>query len=669
MADDLPERASPLQEERQGPRPSVQVAESLRMRARRFEASARWSLLVLICFTVVGIVYYVGLPLWADVQDLRTDAERGQLEAQIAAREADRTDQDASARDLSGRIAARLRAAGDFYASHDGARSEEFSDIAFGPDGDVVIIGRRGLILTRAPGESDFVSPLVDALPDIDLEGGHYQRDGTFVPDRGNAPGNLIDVTFGPDGEAVIVGAGNAILTRAPGETEFALDPVGTTLGSAMLAFGPDGEAVIVGNDGTILSRPPGGSGFRPASVEGVTVRLRDIDIGPQGEAVIVGDEGTILARGPGEDTFTPTPVAGVSADLRSVAIGPSGEAVTVGRDATILVRASGQSRFSPLSIEGAPAQLRRVRFGPGGEAVILGGDGVILTRGPDDADFALFRAETEGLRDIDFGPDGLAVAVAFRGLLLRAPGETDFVPLALGLDRPTINNLAFGLQGEAIAVGGEGLILIRRPEISEALAAVGTVEDLGGAIAAIPEPYQRAEELQAMEIMRDRVQRLTAELDGYRADLAALGTSGGGRSRSLETAAETMKGYLTACAGHAPDPESVDACAAALEDSGLVGTDWWQYLAERIPAGILLLFLLATFGGLYRYNVRMAGFCHARADALALFEDEADPQRLQGLTDALAGEKVEFRGSHTPTEQVVEIAKSLSGRLSGGGS
>ncbi len=669
MADDLPERAPPLQQERQDPRPSAQVAESLRMRARRFEASARWSLLVLICFTVVGIVYYVGLPLWADVQDLRTDAERGQLEAQIAAREADRTDQDASARDLSGRIAARLRAAGDFYVSGDGARSEEFSDVAFGPDGEAVIIGRRGLILTRAAGDSEFASLLVDELPDIDLEGGHYQRDGTFVPDRGDAPGNLIGVAFGPGGEAVIVGAANAVLTRAPGETGFSLDPVGTALGSAMLAFGPDGEAVIVGNDGTTLSRPPGGSGFRTASVEGVTAHLRDIDFGPDGEAVIVGDGGTILTRGPGEDSFAPTPVAGISVDLRSVGIGPSGEAVAVGREATVVVRAVGESRFAPLSVDGAPSQLRRVRFSPDGEAVILGGDGVILTRGPEEGAFTPLRSATEGLRDIVFGPDGLAIVVAFRGLLLRAPGETEFVPLALDLDRPMFNDLAFGPEGEAIAVGGDGLILIRRPEISAALAAVGTVDDLGGAIAAIPGSYQRAEELQAMEIMRDRVQRLTAELDGYRADLAALGTTGGGRSRSLETAAETMKGYLTACAGHAPDPESVDACAAALEDSGLVGTDWWQYLAERIPAGILLLFLLATFGGLYRYNVRMAGFCHARADALALFEDEADPQRLQGLTDALAGEKVEFRGSHTPTEQVVEIAKSLSGRLTSGGS
>lgn len=48
---------------------------------------------------------------------------------------------------------------------------------------------------------------------------------------------------------------------------------------------------------------------------------------------------------------------------------------------------------------------------------------------------------------------------------------------------------------------------------------------------------------------------------------------------------------------------------------------DIWQILAERAPPAILILFLLATLGGLYRYNLRMSGFHASRADLLELLK------------------------------------------------
>ena len=56
---------------------------------------------------------------------------------------------------------------------------------------------------------------------------------------------------------------------------------------------------------------------------------------------------------------------------------------------------------------------------------------------------------------------------------------------------------------------------------------------------------------------------------------------------------------------------------AQELEDTH--GDFCWARYADQIPGGILLLFLLATLGALYRYNILIAAFYHARADALVM--------------------------------------------------
>jgi hypothetical protein len=90
-----------------------------------------------------------------------------------------------------------------------------------------------------------------------------------------------------------------------------------------------------------------------------------------------------------------------------------------------------------------------------------------------------------------------------------------------------------------------------------------------------------------------------------------------------------------------------------------------WEILAERAPQAILLLFLLATLGGLYRYNIRLAGFHHGRADALELFADSGGgtPETLTALAEALAADKVAFGKGNTPSDQAMEIARAVLSR------
>ena len=77
-----------------------------------------------------------------------------------------------------------------------------------------------------------------------------------------------------------------------------------------------------------------------------------------------------------------------------------------------------------------------------------------------------------------------------------------------------------------------------------------------------------------------------------------------------------------------------------------------WQTLADRAPQAIFPLFLRATLGSLYRYNMRMAGFHHSRADMLELLSigrkkdariRSSDLEWLVKFSVVLAADKVEF--------------------------
>lgn len=110
---------------------------------------------------------------------------------------------------------------------------------------------------------------------------------------------------------------------------------------------------------------------------------------------------------------------------------------------------------------------------------------------------------------------------------------------------------------------------------------------------------------------------------------------------------------------------DNTSACVAAFKDF-LPNSDkiWWNTLAEQLPFGILFLFLLATLGTLYRYNLRLAAFHHSRADALLMVTADRETDWFEKYAAVLAADKVEFGKTNTPADQAVEIAKSIIGKL-----
>ena len=119
------------------------------------------------------------------------------------------------------------------------------------------------------------------------------------------------------------------------------------------------------------------------------------------------------------------------------------------------------------------------------------------------------------------------------------------------------------------------------------------------------------------------------------------------------ERARVSFETYLTRCRGGVAttDDTFAELTKTCMESWRAERTqdnsNWWQTLAQQVPPGILLLFLLATLAALYRYNMRLSGFHHSRADALELYADgliaKGDVEGLTKLALALASDAVAF--------------------------
>ena len=154
-----------------------------------------------------------------------------------------------------------------------------------------------------------------------------------------------------------------------------------------------------------------------------------------------------------------------------------------------------------------------------------------------------------------------------------------------------------------------------------------------------------------------------------------------------LDTARQDFGAFMATCrngilpgtaakddkTGPSPEPLTLACIEGWKAEQASEQQSWWGTLAEQVPQGVLLLFLLATLGGLYRYNLRLAAFHHSRADALELLsigrEAEAakgalSPEEVDALgkiANALAADKVPFSNARTPVDQAVDVVRAVA--------
>ena len=165
-----------------------------------------------------------------------------------------------------------------------------------------------------------------------------------------------------------------------------------------------------------------------------------------------------------------------------------------------------------------------------------------------------------------------------------------------------------------------------------------------------------------------DEYARLVSYALAARNELRELGL----QRNMAEGRLEALRGLnpieaATSAVLQAADQELLNRAIAQLQIANSLSDEhenWWIYIADRVPAGILILFLLATLGSLYRYNTRIAGFYYARADALELTTLDVEESRFDDLSNTLAADRVDFRAARTPAEAVTDLTKEVVAKV-----
>ncbi|WP_136660483.1 hypothetical protein [Nitratireductor sp. XY-223] len=169
----------------------------------------------------------------------------------------------------------------------------------------------------------------------------------------------------------------------------------------------------------------------------------------------------------------------------------------------------------------------------------------------------------------------------------------------------------------------------------------------------------------------RERFEQFMHVCRGGKADANDLPEDGTSEETDKTVPANTVNGSVTMASGRSTSEQNPDAVTLACTQAWRAELEreegkWWQTLATQVPPGILLLFLLATLAGLYRYNLRLAGFHNSRADVLELISlggGGVSVDDLTRLSDSLAADKVEFGRANTPTDQAIELVRAVLAR------
>ena len=197
--------------------------------------------------------------------------------------------------------------------------------------------------------------------------------------------------------------------------------------------------------------------------------------------------------------------------------------------------------------------------------------------------------------------------------------------------ESPTVAHLLsvqFPDQANGWAVGADGTILrIEAPDLSALVSATET-EAIRQAAQAAAERYGMDFEVELARLEAIGT-RLRAARD-IRAQLAA------GQPR-VQASTQGEEGTLTEI---------------------LLRRQTIEQWANRVGVVVLLMFLVAIFSTLYRYNLRMSAFYDARADALLLAWMEESDHTLAELVTIFGPENIDFAKARTPAEHAFDLAR-----------
>lgn len=666
-------------------------------RRRAHVASVRtmWVLGALIATVLVGLTYYVGLPIWVQLQDA---AKRGyETEARLLGDEM--TAMDIARDDVWTEIAAAVElVASPIEADFEG-RSIIASTIL--DEGQRYLgVGSAGLVAqsfdsgqnwnvqTAPVAGRDIVSLFVDAdekrllgftrsgLPlganDPDLQLTAYSTDGgtTWRRSEGDRMAGWLGQTVRlKDDAGFLVQVGTAIFTSPDfGKTWSRIDIPSPDGELRTFLFHENSALLVVGAEGFIARSDDLGQSWTPAetvptkdTIDGIYADNNGILFAypEDSDAVFYSRDGGLNWSVQGDDDQDGFEVPVIIED-------PMGDGISLGdktyifdyddttNAAAIFVQANGTDTTEKTHIF---ENIDYFSTEPGVSA-----DGTaILAQAEDLRGNAAFVASTdsgENWRRIPVaGPPPDNAGRFFGGSGNRTlPAKTGraFLIETNGPSYRVDARFAAALSGASRLPGSPGDAILRAElgKLPEPLLSDPVMSPLVTAFEASIEDRTLVEE----------------DLDNATAQAAEIVGSGYSPAQRRADYVSFMAECLT---NEAASSESCTSAYVNLRDAE--SSSVWEIFAERAPQAILVLFLLATLGGLYRYNMRMSGFHHSRADALELLSlgrgDDAAPLSSEALAefvqmaDIMAADKVEFGRSNNPTDQAIELARAISGR------
>jgi photosystem II stability/assembly factor-like uncharacterized protein len=631
----------------------------LRNRAVATRRTAKLFLAMLVLSVVTGLVFYLGLPFWQTWADGREEALNETL-ASISAR---KVELDAERKALLG-----------------GGRLLDGSD-----------------------------APLLTAL-----------LEDSFISIPTDTNANLLG-SFVHGGRLYFFGDfGTLLRLAADGKT---VENIPTDTGAYLLSAVSEAETTyLVGGDplnqtgGTVLRLADDGTGVEQVPTS--AIRLLNDVIAFAGQVYAFGWEGPLLrlnADGSGVETVEIGSESGmfaaaehdgrmylISSDRNMLRLTLDGTAVDIlpsGSDQRLLGMVSHGDRlyligdagkllrlttdgngFETIPTGVAQAIYNTLRLddrlyivGDGGTLLRLAKDGSGVERIETGTEVSLFSGTTYNDRLYITGDAGTLLRLSEDGTATRSlpTGSTK------SLMGATVHD------GQLIVFGDEGTLLT---ELG------ATVVNAAKALPSGPDPASLSEvdaffeglpghirDWEAIRALRNHLSQVASERSGL--DLIEERTKeelGRLQANPLqylrERSALDFGTFLTSCRGGDSTAEITTACLAAWSaDQAQAQRSWWEALTDQLPPGILLLFLLATLGGLYRYNVRLAGFHESRADFLTLIAHGRTDKELRDTlastpgdavnlaTMVLAADNVEMGAIKAKLGQAeIELAKAL---------
>lgn len=457
--------------------------------------------------------------------------------------------------------------------------------------------------------------------------------------------------------------------------------------------FADKANGWAVGVDGVILFSSNGGQSWerQPSNVRYAlwSVHFTDLMNG-----WVVGDFGTVLNTTDGGQNWSAKPPDDLSEDdlIYAVATNSLNEKVWIGGSAGGVWSTEDHGENWRLHPRRMNNDVVSLNIAPDGSVWAVGTFGTVASNAVA-SNWRQEKAESASDEIFDgfFVSNGKGVIVGQNGKVLRSNGlGAPFLEIDISTNAD-LNSVHFYTASNGWIAGADGYLSEtrdggaswRRVEVptsahisdvfffDETMGWIATNEgvwigtnELGAQLKMANEPSEATSVIERLRsdgyVVSEELERLnqfSARLSEIAAERSSLSLSA---ESSFDRAISTAESIILSSNTEDERAKALALVEVALKDKNSFPLSEYTQL---LPAGVLVLFLLAILNSLYRYHARVVGFYHGRADALQLAVLSIEDEKFERMAASLAADKVDFKETKGPIDAATELAKEAVAR------